>query len=125
VNFRHEGSSEEKPQVILLRDLSLEKYSLKVLLFYSASGSGKTVELVGSSASCKVLFTLVLMLEDSDLLNQLLPGDLERNGGVNLSPRQLELEIRNGSAYRTLMDAISGMVSDNLEDFEEFFKQPA
>ena len=64
IKFRHEGVEDKRPPVLCLRDLSDK--SGKVLVYYSSSGSGKTAELVGSSASRGSHLAIVMAVEDPD-----------------------------------------------------------
>ena len=71
INFRHEGNSDKSPQIVYLEAeavwdklfyKSVPSDDGKVALYYSASGSGKTVELAASSvtrhADLAILVTL-------------------------------------------------------------------
>ena len=62
VDFRHEGQRGREPPKIYLRDLS--EIEGKVHLFYSSSGSGKTVELVGSALSRNCHLAIVISPKD-------------------------------------------------------------
>ena len=67
VKFRHAGITEAIPEAtppsLCLNDLTGSKYRNKILVYYSSSGSGKTAELVGSSASRGAHLALVLTIE--------------------------------------------------------------
>ena len=62
IKFRHEGELEKFPTRLFLGDLSEERD--KVLIYYSSSGSGKTSELVGSSASRAAHLAIVISVVD-------------------------------------------------------------
>mmetsp|Transcript_33237 Transcript_33237/g.80594 ORF Transcript_33237/g.80594 Transcript_33237/m.80594 type:complete len:865 (+) Transcript_33237:166-2760(+) len=64
VNFRHEGDMDKSPDILYLEDLSTQ--GNQTLLYYSASGSGKTAEIAGSSASRDCHLTVVLKPRDGD-----------------------------------------------------------
>lgn len=52
------------PPRLYLKDLSGDEFNQKILVYYSSSGSGKTAELVGSSASRGAHFSFVLSVKD-------------------------------------------------------------
>ena len=64
VSFRHQGDRQKKPSVVYLRNL--KEYEEKPVLYYSSSGSGKTVELAGSSVSRDADLTIILQGVNDD-----------------------------------------------------------
>ena len=58
LSFRHQGDKNKKPSRVFLRDLT--RYSEEILVYYAASGSGKTVELAGSSVTRQAHLTFVI-----------------------------------------------------------------
>mmetsp|Transcript_27073 Transcript_27073/g.64705 ORF Transcript_27073/g.64705 Transcript_27073/m.64705 type:complete len:904 (-) Transcript_27073:212-2923(-) len=64
-NFRHEGVSDRSPPRLYLQDLSSLRQDI-VPVFYSASGSGKTAEIVGSSVTRDCHLTIVLQPADGE-----------------------------------------------------------
>ncbi|CAB9528636.1 expressed unknown protein [Seminavis robusta] len=64
IKFRHKGIIDETPPYLRLKDLTQSNLSKQVLVYYSASGSGKTSELVGSAATRGADLAFVLSAED-------------------------------------------------------------
>jgi hypothetical protein len=64
ITFRHEGKTDGTPPSLYLADLTGDPYPEKTLVYYSSSGSGKTSELVGSSASRGAHFSFVISIRD-------------------------------------------------------------
>jgi hypothetical protein len=64
IKFRHEGETDGTPSRLYLADLTGDPYPDKTLVYYSSSGSGKTAELVGSSASRGAHFSFVMSIQD-------------------------------------------------------------
>jgi len=68
LSFRHAGDGDKKPSQVFVT--SLDTYDKKVIILYSASGSGKTVELAASSVTRGAHIAFVLSVtEDAE------PGD--------------------------------------------------
>ncbi|CAB9504085.1 expressed unknown protein [Seminavis robusta] len=63
VKFRHEGERDRTPPVLYLGDM---KDDDKTLVYYSSSGSGKTSDLVGSSASRDSDLAVILGVSDPE-----------------------------------------------------------
>ncbi|KAL3912012.1 MAG: hypothetical protein SGILL_007053, partial [Bacillariaceae sp.] len=61
VRCRHEGKQDKSPPFLCLEDMSDID---EILVYYSSSGSGKTADLVGSSASRGSHLAIVLSVED-------------------------------------------------------------
>lgn len=71
IKFRHEGSDAYTPPLFLLQDRTMSEYHNKVLVEFSASGSGKTVDLAGAAASLGMDLTIVVSIEDTPELKAL------------------------------------------------------
>lgn len=78
IKFRHEGSDSYTPPVFLLQDRTMSEFHNKVLVEFSASGSGKTVDLAGAAASLGMDLTIVVSIEDTPELKALSDPD-QRN----------------------------------------------
>ena len=125
VDFRHEGVSGKKPKVIYLEDFSNETISKLVHVFYSSSGSGKTVELAGSAVTRKCHLALVVTSRD---------GDYEKNGGDDMETSITDEDMetvdqeenrRKRRESRSLGDlgyAIAGVIGGNEAAFESLLK---
>ena len=61
-SFRHAGDSEKKPKYVVVRKLTEHQH--KVIVHYSASGSGKSVEAAASSVTRDAHLTIVLSISD-------------------------------------------------------------
>lgn len=62
IKFRHEGEIDSIPPELYLADVTNHGHT--ILVYYSASGSGKTSELVGSSASRGAHLAIVATVDD-------------------------------------------------------------
>jgi hypothetical protein len=127
VNFRHEGLDTKQPTTILLREFPQVTYKQKVLLFYSASGSGKTVELVGSSVSRQADLTLVLKLTDDDGLEMRHLEELESEVGSREgdTSNTTEKAARRNVAFMIMTLAINQLYSENRDSFDALFAAAA
>jgi hypothetical protein len=108
-------------------------YKQKVLLFYSASGSGKTVELVGSSVSRQADLTLVLTLTDDDVLEKKHLAELDCDLGsregdtsnTNENETKNRLAARRNVVFMIMSLAIKKLYSKNRESFDAVFAAAA
>jgi hypothetical protein len=65
IKFRHAGSDAKTPPVFLLENRqSQDSLDGKVLVEYSASGTGKTVDLAGSAASLGLDLTIIVSIQE-------------------------------------------------------------
>jgi hypothetical protein len=77
ISFRHQGSDERVPDKFFLCDRQESKLQNKVLVLFSASGSGKTVDLAGSGAARGMDLAIVVSMKDTT--NNRVPDKRERN----------------------------------------------
>jgi hypothetical protein len=102
VRFRHEGEHTKVPKVVYLAERG-ECYDL-VLVFSSASGSGKTVELAASSVTRHACLTLITKIatdiEDEDI-DEALKVALEG---------ETRSDIRNKLAFEKLKESIAALI---------------
>jgi uncharacterized protein YfcZ (UPF0381/DUF406 family) len=67
IKFRHAGRDGETPSVFFLENRqSQDSLNEKVLVEYSASGTGKTVDLAGSAASLGFDLTIVVSIQETE-----------------------------------------------------------
>lgn len=64
IKFRHQGSDRHTPDVFFLKSRRANSYLDKVVVQFSASGSGKTVDLAGSSVSRGAHLTIIVAFTD-------------------------------------------------------------
>ena len=69
IKFRHEGDDLKAPPKFFLIDRNTKRISDKVLVMFSASGSGKSVELAGSSVSRGADLTIMVTMKDTTINN--------------------------------------------------------
>ena len=106
VLFRHQGDDDKMPSKVFVNDLS-KIGETKVVVFHSASGTGKTVELASSAATRGVDFTFVLQF------SQDIKAEFK---GINPKDGQQKAE-RNQAALEMIQDGIEKILKGNEESF--------
>ena len=101
VKFRHQGDPAKMPSKVFVEDLSEEEKT--PVVFHSASGTGKTVELASSVATRGTDFTLVLQFSD----------DIDHRY-KNIDPTDGTLKSeRNKAALALIQDEIKKILDGN------------
>lgn len=65
IKFRHNGDDSLTPDLFFLSSRKANKYKQKVLVEFSASGSGKTVDLAGSALARGLDLAVVISMDDT------------------------------------------------------------
>jgi hypothetical protein len=101
VKFRHEGERGVCPRFLCLKDLA--KYSETIIVYCSSSGSGKTAELVGSSATRGCDLAIVLTVESDPTQSEY--NEFESTACANWS--RVESKNTTGSFAKELTSSSS------------------
>jgi len=113
LSFRHQGSEDKKPTKVFLRRLTDKQlYANKVLVYYSASGSGKTVELAGSAASRSADLAFVLSVEDPDESVVANEADRTEQLDITVDNEKVHSKVKDPDLYRES----SGEVPEKVVD---------
>ena len=120
ISFRHEGNSDKSPQIVYLEAYaewdklfykSVPSDDGKVALYYSASGSGKTVELAASSVTRHADLALLVTL-DRDVTESEIDDKLKDD----TDPTKDRKTKRNEISLGFLCDAIKELLRNNSNE---------
>lgn len=115
VDFRHEGVIGRKPKQIYLEDFSNPTISELVHVFYSSSGSGKTVDLAGSAVTRKCHLAIVVTPTDEYYVEY--SRKLEEEAEVS-SGDDPKLRRQNRSLW-DFEDKIERVLDSNQKEFKQ------
>mmetsp|Transcript_23222 Transcript_23222/g.38462 ORF Transcript_23222/g.38462 Transcript_23222/m.38462 type:complete len:257 (+) Transcript_23222:130-900(+) len=132
IRFRHEGDQDAVREVIYLAAEQVGEQFVHsageggntVAVFYSASGSGKTVELAASSVTRGVDLTLITKIE-RDIRKQQIEETLENERIESESDQERDLRrirTRNVLAFGQLRAHISALVTKYADSWTKILK---
>lgn len=110
VNFRHAGISGQSPPCLYLNDLT--SYGDNALVYYSSSGSGKTSELVGSSATRGAHLAIVMAAHEQDYqhMDHNFDHNIEEAASLVITSTLTEL-LSTRSARTSLLPVVQAALS--------------